>query len=147
MPLRDQVCDYLSIQLRPLIYIHVKSKLFWNFKIPQPKFFDRRSGSSLVRDWWPQWRSSEQHLQEPVICKLAIKLNKSSSIQLLSSTDRASPGSAACDAAQEWRKSIFLGGRQRPQNMLWCRFLFSIKPIGHAYFTNYSLFLMLYLKT
>ena len=25
---RDQVCDYLFIQLRPLIYIHVKSTLF-----------------------------------------------------------------------------------------------------------------------
>ena len=63
----------------------------------------------MVRDWWPQWRSPEQHLQEPVLYKLVVKSNNSSSIKLLSHTDRAFPGSAACDAAQERRKKYFSG--------------------------------------
>ena len=39
--------------------------------------------------------------------KLAIKLNNSSSIKLLSNTDRASPDSTACGAVQERRKAYF----------------------------------------
>ena len=139
LSIRDQVCDYLFINLRPLIYTHVKPILFWILKYRNQIFWPA-VWFQLGQDWWPQWRSPEQHLPEPVLCKLEIKSSNSSSKKLLSHTDRASPSSAACDAAQERRKSIFLLGRRRPQNMLWCWFLFIIKPIGNAYSTDYPFF-------
>ena len=71
------------------------------------QIFYWRSGSSLVRDWWLQWRSLDQPLQKPVVYMLAIKLNNSSSKKSFLNADRVFPDNAAYGAVQERRKRIF----------------------------------------